>query len=308
MADQLELDPRLYNPYAVADLAPSHPAVFAALQGWFGAVREFDDGAFEKLMRARAPEEIQRLGGAAEAVLAGMPQLASRLDPVIAALQEALAPAGSDARLEGLLEGARKARRELLERAPQLFAAAMRRAANADGLKAHAVELARTTVEALEAMAARSADGAMTFAELAPMVAELRRRLEDLHGAVAELPRQEARALQRDPKLAAASAALRRNLFAAKTRDRASGRLPLRAGARTARGPPTPLPSRSSPRTTMRRTCVWPHGFEPSGPRRLCGGVGRTRRRPLPPTITPAGIRWSCSSCGPRRSHRYRTR
>jgi hypothetical protein len=42
MVDKFELDGRVLNSYKIADLEQSHPAVFAAFQGWFDAVRELD--------------------------------------------------------------------------------------------------------------------------------------------------------------------------------------------------------------------------------------------------------------------------
>jgi hypothetical protein len=179
------------------------------------------------LITTREPEEVQKYRGAAEAVMVALPQLASRLDPVIAALQDALARSVPDPRFEGLLEGAKNSQRTLLERAPDLFAAALRRVENVDAERARAADLARTTTEALEAMAAQSADTTRTFAELASVLAEHYRRLRELNAALDDLPRADARAFQRDSRRATASAALCRNLYAAKMRDRAAGRLPL---------------------------------------------------------------------------------
>ena len=174
MPECLQLDDRLYNPYSVEDLAQTHPQVFAALETWFKGVRQFDDEPLLKLIAARGPEEVGKNRAAGEAALAHLPEFAGNLDPLIAALEQALAreTAGSamHLRLRELREAARHNRKELLERAPMLVAQAIASADSFSTIVQRAEALVDATAKKLETMARSSEDSTKSFTELRPMI------------------------------------------------------------------------------------------------------------------------------------------
>lgn len=232
MPERLQLDDRIYNPYSVEDLAQTHPPVFAALETWFKGVRQFDDGPLLRLIAARGPEEVGRNRAAGEAALAHLPEFAGNLDPLIAALEQALAQetAGSSMhrRLSELLEAARHNRKELLERAPALVAQAIASAESYSAAVQRAEALVDATAKKIEAMARASQNSTKSFAELRPMIEELRRIWEQLEAGLAGLPRQEARRIRstQEPRMKTAASTLCSNLMSSKMRARSSGLLP----------------------------------------------------------------------------------
>lgn len=231
MPEHLQLDARIYNPYQVEDLETSHPAVFTALNVWFEAIRHFEDGPLNRLIGARSAADIERFRADGEAVLARVPAFAANLDPLITALEAAMAkePAGpAKDRLQGLLEAARHNRSEWLERAPRLVAQAIASAKNVPAVTVDAEALLTATTTKLEKLAAESASDRKKFAELQPLIEQLRRTWADLDAGLASLPRQEAKLLRRahQARMGAAASALCRNVMNAKMRDRASGLMP----------------------------------------------------------------------------------
>jgi hypothetical protein len=230
MAERLQLDDRLYNPYAVEDLATSHPEIFAALKKWFAALGDFDDDSLIRLLGARNEAEAVKYRAKGEQALAQLPLVLTVLDELSVALDGAVAKeaAGSagHARLTGLATAARQNRTEL-GRAPELVQKVLSLAANL----APAVQGGEQAVEAaakkLEALAAASAVGVKSFSELSPFIQQLQQVWRDLDAALKDLPRPEARRLRgaQHARMQAAAGRITANLLTAKQRDRAAGRL-----------------------------------------------------------------------------------
>lgn len=231
MPDSLHLDDRIYNPYAVEDLAASHPKVFAAFKAWFSAVADFEEGPLNKLIAARGPEEVGRHRTVGEAVLAQLPEFTKPLASLIAALEEALSqePFGSPghSRLSPLLESARINHREYAERAPALAAEALASVESYAAAVLQAEALVKATAEKLEAIARASYGRTKKFADLHLMIEELRQTWKQLDAGLAPLSRQEARRIRgaEEQRMQKAAAALCKNLISAKARARAAGLL-----------------------------------------------------------------------------------
>ena len=230
MSDRLQFDDRLLNLYAVEDLEGTHPALHAALLAWFRAFGDFDDGSLGRLIAARGPADVERWKGPAQAALSRIPAVVATLDALIAELETAPSRGAPDqrARFAELLQAARANRTVLVELAPALVARALDSTRDYDGARAAAAAAVARTVRRLEEMRARSEDASRTYAELQPMVAELQSTWEALDRALAPLSRQDQRAVRgaQDAAMRAAAAALCRNLFLRKMRDRAAGAWP----------------------------------------------------------------------------------
>lgn len=242
MADRLAFDDRLLNRYTVEDLEQTHPALFAALQGWFKAFSDFDDTALAKLIAARGQAEINKWKAKGEAALASIPAVAQTLDAVIRELESALSPGDPPERerLEGLLESAKKNRTALVDRAPALVATTLRSVGAYDATKSEAAAAVGRTAKRLEEMRDRAADESRPYRELQPLVEELKQTWAALDHSLAPLSRQDQRAVRepQDPRMRAAATALCRNLFERKMRDRAAGAWPA---------PEIPPPDDSAP-------------------------------------------------------------
>ena len=230
MADRLAFDDRLLNRYTVEDLEQTHPALIAALQGWFKAFSDFDDTALAKLIAARGPAEIDKWKAKGEAALASILPVVQTLDAVIRELESALSAGDFPARkqLAGLLDSARQNRTALVDQAPALVARALASVGAYDATKSEAAAAVARTASTLEEMRDRSADQSRSYRELQPLIEELKETWAALDHALAPLSRQDQRAVRepQDPRMRAAATALCRNLFERKMRDRASGAWP----------------------------------------------------------------------------------
>ena len=234
MTDRLEFDDRLLNRYTVENLEHSHPAVHAALQPWFAAFGDFDHTSLDRLLAARGPAEVERWRTPAQAAVASIPAVVKTLDEAIARLEAALAataPFAERAQIEGLLESARVNRTTLVERVPANLARALGPAGDYDAARAEAAAAVERTARRLEDMRAHSEDESQSYRDLQPMVAELQEVWATLDRALGALSRQDQRAVRgtQDARMRAAAAALCRNLFLQKMRDRATGRWPAPA-------------------------------------------------------------------------------
>jgi hypothetical protein len=149
---------------------------------------------------------------------------------LIAKLEKAVADAGTNAApdLVTLLASARRNRTVLLEEAPVLVAEALASSPEYARQRAGAVAAVDAAAERLNAMRARSDDEATPYAELAPLVGQLKELWAGLDRALAPLSRGEQDAIrgERAEPMTTAAKALTRNLFLRKMRDRGRGDWP----------------------------------------------------------------------------------
>ncbi|HEY7683686.1 MAG TPA: hypothetical protein VH879_13660 [Gemmatimonadales bacterium] len=232
MADQLNFDPRLWNPYAVANLEQSHPELHAALKTWFEALKPFEASDLLKLANARGPAEVAKWGEKGKAALADAPAVASTLGPVIAELKRARAGAAASPgreQLESLLQAAEQNRAALVDHAPAFVARALGSSDSHDALKAAAVAAVEATAFRLEQMLVRSQDESRSYRDLQPLVNELKETWAALDTALRPLSRQDQREVRgpQDRRMTGAATALCLNLFLRKMRDRQSGAWPM---------------------------------------------------------------------------------
>lgn len=229
MAERLQLDDRIYNPYTVDDLEQSHPPVFAALQGWFAAVRKFEDGPILRFIGARTAADAAKHRDACQQSLAALPGVLGALDELIAVLDAGLAgePAGSAnrARLSPLADSARHNRREL-GRMPEMASRALAQLEPSTQTLAGGEHVVESTAQKLEALALASQEQ-RSFTELRPLMEQLRVAWDGLDEALKDLPHAEQRRLrgEQHSRMQAAVDRLTANLLAARQRDRAAGLL-----------------------------------------------------------------------------------
>jgi hypothetical protein len=124
--------------------------------------------------------------------------------------------------------GATQTRQGPVEHIPELFTKAAGSSPNVDATGASAEALIAAAAAKLELLAQESADDTKTFVELGPLVEQMLETRDELEAALRGLSRQEQRALSAPhrEKMIQAAATLGANVFAAKMRDRAAGRLP----------------------------------------------------------------------------------
>jgi hypothetical protein len=226
LTDRLSFDDRILNRYTVEDLEKSHPPLHSALQAWFKAFGDFDDTSLAKLIAARGQAEIEKWKEKGQAALASIPSVVETLDGVILELDSALSRGQFPERsqLEALFDSARKNRKALVD-APAFVAKALGSVGAYDATRSEAAAAVARTAKQLEEMRDRSADESRSYRELQPLVEELKKTWAALDHALEPLSRQDQRAVRepQERRLREAAAALCRNLFNRKMRDRASG-------------------------------------------------------------------------------------
>jgi len=226
----LSLDDRLWTLDTFTSLEASYPSIYSGLKTCLGAWQRLDLDSLERLIAARGEEQVAATQQKGEGALRGALILGGMLNPLVQKLERATAEAGAgeSPTLGIMLEAAQKNRRELIETAPALVAAALRSSPRHERLRGHATDAVERTLHRLEQMLARSEEAGVRFRELAPMVEQLKQLWADLDRALAPLSRMEQESIRRPHSDAMTSAArsLTRNLYLRKSEDRASGAWP----------------------------------------------------------------------------------
>ncbi|HKV73611.1 MAG TPA: hypothetical protein VJN95_03765 [Gemmatimonadales bacterium] len=230
MTDHLSLDARLWSLDRFRALEASHPSLYLGLKSCISAFGRVDIAALERLMAARGAEAVEPARRAGEPALHTATIVGGMLSQLIGRVEKAVADAGGtgDPELAVLLEAARRNRTALLDEAPSRIAEALASSPEYARHRAAAVAAVDAAALHLELLRTRSARADAKYAELAPMVGDLKEVWAGLDRALAPLSRQEQDSI-RGPKLEAMGAAAREiagNLFGRKMRDRAAGDWP----------------------------------------------------------------------------------
>ncbi|HTO73930.1 MAG TPA: hypothetical protein VMJ30_08925 [Gemmatimonadales bacterium] len=230
MTDHLSLDERLWDLDHYQSLESSQPSLYLGLKSCISAFSRVDLAALDRLMAARGAAEVEPARGAGELALHTATIVGGMLSQLIGKLETAVTGArrNADPQLEVMLEAARRNRTALLNEAPVRVAEALASSPEYTRQRAAAVAAVDAAALHLAVMRTRSASPDASYAELAPMVGELRELWGELDRALAPLSRREQESI-RGPQSEAMGAVAReitRNLYERKMRDRASGAWP----------------------------------------------------------------------------------